>query len=105
LDFIPSDDSYLKHEGVCFVDQFVGICNKFIKKINRNWFIDKLNDMNGVLKLDVGVSDVWSIDAGVYASMLRDICKELDMSHYPYDASRKCFLRYVSKNQNYPALV
>ena len=105
FDFIPSDESLLENEGFCVVDQFVGIYGRHVKKATRNWFINRLYEMNRASKLDTGVADVWSLDAGVSASMLCDICKELDISHYAYDATRKCFLKFVSKNKNYPALV
>jgi len=105
-DFIPSDDSLLKNEGFCVVDQFVGIYSKHIKKVTREWFIDKLHEMNKGWELDGNeVMDVWTLESGVTPFMLCNICRELDISHYAYDASRKCFLKFISKNKNYPALV
>ncbi len=82
----------------CVVGHFVGIYNKFIKKVSVKWFINKLKNINGASKLDVDVSDGWSLDAGVSASMLGNIRKELDIYHYAYDVSRKCLFKFVSKN-------
>jgi hypothetical protein len=49
--------------------------------------------------------DVWTLEPDVTPFMLCNICRGLDISHYAYDASRKCFLKFISKNKNYPALV
>ena len=74
FDFIPSDESLLENEGFCVVDQFVGIYGRHVKKATRNWFINRLYEMNRASKLDTGVADVWSLEAGVSASVLCDIC-------------------------------
>jgi len=37
--------------------------------------------------------------------MLLKICEKLDISHYAFDVTRKCFFKYVSKCHNYEPLV
>ena len=37
--------------------------------------------------------------------MLLKICEKLDVSHYAFDVTRKCFLKYISKSRNFEPLV
>ena len=63
--------------------------------------------------LDVGIegieddsdSEAWTIKDGVSPDMLKQICERLDISHYCFDITRKCFSKSISKNRNYPALI
>jgi len=46
----------------------------------------------------------WGEDKGVSPNCLFWICKKLDISHYAYDITNKCFLKYVSKSYNHRGL-
>ena len=37
-DFIPSDDKFLKHQGECVLDQFLGIYEPLTTRSNRPYF-------------------------------------------------------------------
>ncbi len=69
-----------------------------------------------VSKLDFGTNDedddemeikkdLWTINDGVTPDMLQKICQILNISHYAFDISRKCFLKHLATSRNYPALV
>ena len=63
--------------------------------------------------LDKGIDDdeyedrpaIWTLSDGITPKMLLDICKHFDISHYAYDISKKCFLKYLSQSRNFPTLV
>jgi 5-methylcytosine-specific restriction protein A len=120
-DFIPNDEKYNENDGFCVVNTFLGVYSPLIKSLNMDKFIDLCYNVRGESKneekqvslLDVGISDEdddndtkkWKISDGVTSEMLYKICEKLDISHYAFDITKKCFLKYVSINQNYPALV
>ena len=108
--FIPSDNKHLKNDGFCVVDNFLGIYSPKIKKLTRELFVEivtqitkpKLSEVAN--PLDEG-EDVVDISDGITPEVLRDVCKHFDISHYSYDFTNKCFLKYVSKSSNYEPLV
>ena len=52
------------------------------------------------------IQNRWVPVDGVTPKMLYEICQILHISHYAFDATNKCFLKYVSENNHsYPALV
>ena len=52
------------------------------------------------------IQNRWVPADGVTPKMLYEICQILHISHYAFDATNKCFLKYVSENNHsYPALV
>ena len=109
--FIPSEDKYLKNEGFCVVDNFVGMYSPHIKRLTRDYFtnlvkkIRKLDD-NG---LDSGLdyNPMVDVSDGITPLELMEICKELHISMYAYDMTNKNFLKYVvpQSQHNYPPLV
>ena len=44
-------------------------------------------------------------DDGRSSLMIEHVCKVKDISMYGFDVQRKCFIKHISKNRNYPALV
>ena len=105
--FIPEDATHQKNEGFCVIDNFVGIYNPLIKRMTREYFIEKVNKKIGPNHngLDEGIDFQYDITDGVTPSCLMEICKEHDISMYAYDITNNCFLKHVTKTRNYPALV
>ena len=120
-DFIPNDEKFNKNNGFCVSDVFVSLYKNQIKKLTLDKFIDMCYDVRGETPhspfrkslLDVGIdsdsdddedykhNNKWSLKDGVTPHMLLKICEKLDISHYAFDITRKCFLKYISKCHNY----
>ena len=123
-DFIPNDEKFNKNNGFCVSDVFISLYKNQIKKLTLDKFIDMCYDVRGETPhspfrkslLDVGIdsdsddeeyenTNKWSLKDGVTPNMLLKICEKLDISHYAFDITRKCFLKYISKCHNYEPLV
>ena len=120
-DFIPSKETYNKNEGFCVPDVMITVYQKYIPTLNLKRFTDlcyqvrgeKPQQPNMLSLLDSGIDqdeeDIknkkWELKDGVTSKMLCDICKILDISHYSFDITNKCFLKHISLYRHYPALV
>ena len=121
--FLPEVfDKFEKDDGYCVFNKFVATYSQYIKKLTQERFIQlcyevkgiQVSNINSLNSLDKDIDDdepkmiknTWTKDDGVSPKMLFDICQILHISHYAFDATNKCFLKFVSGNSNnYPALV
>jgi hypothetical protein len=110
--FIPADDKHLKTPAFCVPDQIDAIYGNLNKKLSRDNFIKQCHNIENKNRsidndLNYGTDEVnqWKIEDGVRTSTLNQILKSHDISYYTYDVCNNCFDKYISKNQNYPALV
>lgn len=109
--FIPSEDKYLKNEGFCVVDNFVGMYSPHIKRLTVEYFNQLISQIRGAKDngLDFGLdeSPVVYVNEGVTPTELMEVCKTLHISMYAYDITNKNFLKFVvpASQQNYPPLV
>lgn len=58
-----------------------------------------------VMKMASEVEPVRCKEDGLSSNQILHICKTKDISMYGFDQSKKCFIKHISKNQNYKALV
>lgn len=133
--FIPSYDKHLHREGYCVVDtfvkyyssdiqgnkklsiteqDFVDLCHEYIEQGNSNSYNNGCYDEEDdyyINPLDQGTpqtkkkAEKWYIEKGVSPDMLLYICQHYDISMYAFDMTKKCFLKYISVNQNRKPLV
>ena len=112
-DFILSDHSLEQNEGFCVIDNFVSNYSQYIKTLTKERFINLCYEALAIIKkpspldegLDLEIQYNWNIDKGVTPTMLNIICQKLQISHYSFDITNSLFLKSISKNCNYPALV
>ena len=72
------------------------------KNIFKQIEADNKNKINNTINNN---SSRWQPSNGVTPKMLNYICNELSISCYAFDITNKCFLKTISKGQNYNALV
>jgi hypothetical protein len=108
--FVPSEDKYLKHEGFCVVDNFVGMYSPHIKKLTREYFEQLVTKVKTDVNtknddLDFGID--FGLHDGITPLELMNVCELLHISMYAYDITNKNFLKYVvpQTQHNYPPLV
>jgi len=105
-DFIPDDvNKYDTEQGTCAIDIFVGIYSPLIKSITRESFIELCSKEHRVLYALQEDYQIWTENDGVTPEIIKIICEKYDISVYAYDLMRKNFMKFVSKNSNYPALI
>jgi len=99
--FFQSDDQYLKENGFCVIDIFVGIYGPLIKKLTRDYFIKLCYEVKGINMmtnknhLDQGIDEdedeknnLWKIEDGITPDMIQIICQKLNISHYAFDVTK-----------------
>ena len=99
---------------MCVFNTFVATYSRTIKKLTQERFIElcylvqgiQITKTNSLSLLDKDVEDdefddtiknSWTKEDGVSPKMLFEICKILNISHYAFDVTNNCFLKYVSE--------
>jgi 5-methylcytosine-specific restriction endonuclease McrA len=90
-EFIGNIEDEKKNDGFCVFNNFL----ETYTHIKKDEFIKLCSEVEPVVNTADGISP----------EQLHHVCKKKDISHYSFDITKKCFLKYVSKNQNYKALV
>ena len=86
--FFESDDQYLKENGFCVIDTFVGIYGPLIKKLTRDYFIKLCYEVKGINMmtnknhLHQGIDEdedeknnLWKIEDGITPDMIQKFAK------------------------------
>ena len=111
--FLQTDKDY----GTCVIDNFVGMYGNKLH-ITRNDLIERISNFYNQKYYNIwselafhynaldydNDNDEWTIEDGVDAECLQNICQFYDISHYCYDVTNQCVLKYVSKSRNNESL-
>ena len=83
-------------EGFCAVSYIFKTYKEKIPSLTRDYLYE-------ILEIDS--IDQLKIKGGVTPIQIQKFCKRYDISHYALNLDKECFLKYVSSNKNYPALI
>ena len=98
--FICSDESHLRNNGHCVVDQIDKLYGHLNSELSRLNFIRQCNE------LENGIDDNgWDISQGVTVSTLNEILRSHDISFHSFDILGQRFDKNISRSYNYPSLV
>ena len=113
--FTNEENKYLENKGECVIDNLVGKYSDKIKKLTRenllkllDKFYNEIDDDDGLdygLPKGINNKELWTINDGVSSLGIQHICEHFDISMYAYDILNNCFLKQISKNRLYEALV
>ncbi len=87
----------LQNNGTCIVDNIIGMYGKKLK-ITRDKFTDMFRGYYQQYNIN------WMADNGISPKCVTSICEKYDIAHYAFDV-KKCFIKHISRNNNYKALV
>lgn len=89
-EFVGDIENEKNNDGFCVYDNFLTT----YPHISEDEFI----------KLCSVIEPVKNKSDGITPEQLYYVCQQKDISHYAFDYTKQCFLKYVSKNRNYEAL-
>jgi len=69
----------------------LGITRKYFKCLVKEYY--KQYDIN------------WTVEDGISPKCVSSICQKFDIAHYAFDVKKNCFIKNISRNSNYKALV
>ena len=94
-DFIPPDESRLRDNGQCVVDQIDNIYGHLRSDLARARFIEACYEHKRGLDLDT----TWDISQGVRVATLSSILRAHDISFHSFDILGKRFDKHISRSQ------
>ena len=100
-----------KKTGMCVFDNIIGVYSPYIKKFTReklielcrHFFNKPQRDENNIPIIEIqDDSDnedelIWKPQKGITPACLQYICETYNITHYTFDITNQCFLKYVAK--------
>ena len=97
-DFIQSDETCLKHNGQCVLDQIVKIYRHMRLGLARERFVEACYEYERGLAIDTA----WGISQGVRVATLSSILRDHDVSAHSFDILGKRLGKHISRSRGYP---
>ena len=100
LDYNIIDEykDFLQNNGTCVIDNFIGMYGEALK-ITRDNFKCLVKEY--YKQYDIN----WTVEDGISPKCVSSICQKFDIAHYAFDVKKNCFIKNISRNSNYKALV
>ena len=100
LDYNIIDEykDFLQNNGTCVIDNFIGMYGEALG-ITRDNFIDMCKEYYKQYNIN------WTVEDGISPKCVSSICQKFDIAHYAFDVKKNCFIKHISRNSNYKALV
>jgi len=89
---------FLQNNGTCVIDNFIGLYGESLG-ITKKYFKCLVKEYYKQYNIN------WTVEDGISPKCVSSICEKYDIAHYAFDVKKNCFIKHISRNSNYKALV